>query len=183
MLGLFVGRLWKGNAGPIALVGLLYLLTLVSFERDGLWTSDNAAKFLQVQALLKSDFASFAIPWPGRSLDPDFVYNPMPFHFSSVRDGQLYSVFSPVFAFMSSFPYAVLGYWGLYLLPYVSALLILVAVARLCNLLGGGRNTQQVAVLLAGLTTPGPDKPRKISAPSITSVNVVNFVLFANIFF
>ena len=53
MLGLFVGRLWKGNAGPIALVGLLYLLTLVGFERDGLWTSDNAAKFLQVQALLK----------------------------------------------------------------------------------------------------------------------------------
>ena len=154
MLGLFVGRLWKGNAGPIALVGLLYLLTLVGFERDGLWTSDNAAKFLQVQALLKSDFDSFAIPWPGRGLDPDFVYNPMPFHFSSVRDGQLYSVFSPVFAFMSSFPYAVLGYWGLYLLPYVSALLILVAVARLCNLLGGGRNTQQVAVLLAGLTTP-----------------------------
>ena len=39
-----------------------------------------------------------------------------------------------------------------------------------------------ILLIIAGFTTPGPDKPRKISAPFITSESVVNFVLLANIF-
>ena len=150
----YLTRLGRGTAAPIAAVGLAYLLTLVCFERDGMWTTDNAAKFLQVRALLQSGFASFAIPWPGRSIDPEFVYNPLPFHFSAVRDGELYSVFSPVFAMVSAVPYALLGYWGLYLLPFASALLMLRAVAELCALAGGGVRARQAAVLIAGLATP-----------------------------
>ena len=147
-------RLGRGTAAPIAAVGLAYLLTLLCFERDGMWTTDNAAKFLQVRALLQSGFASFAIPWPGRSIDPEFVYNPLPFHFSSVRGGELYSVFSPAFAMVSAVPYALLGYWGLYLLPFASALLMLRAVAELCALAGGGAGARRAAVLVAGLATP-----------------------------
>ncbi len=150
----YLTRQGRGTAAPLAAVGLVYLLTLFCFERDGLWTTDNAAKFLQVRALLQSGFASFAIPWPGRSIDPEFIYNPMPFHFSSVRDGELYSVFSPVFAMVSAVPYALLGYWGLYLLPFASALLMLRAVAGLCAVCGGGARARQAAVLIAGLATP-----------------------------
>ena len=150
----YLTRLGRGTAAPIAAVGLAYLATLVCFERDGMWTTDNAAKFLQVRALLHSGFASFAIPWPGRSIDPEFVYNPLPFHFSAVRDGELYSVFSPVFAMVSAAPYALLGYWGLYLLPFASALLMLRAAAQLCALAGGGVRARQAAVLIAGLATP-----------------------------
>ena len=147
-------RLGSGTAAPIAAVGLVYMLTLLCFERDGMWTTDNAARFLQVRALLQSGFASFAIPWPGRSIDPEFVYNPLPHVFSSVRGGELYSVFSPVFAMVSAVPYALLGYWGLYLLPFASALLMLRAVAGLCALAGGGLRARQGAVLIAGLGTP-----------------------------
>ena len=146
--------LGRGTGAPIAAVGLVYLMTLLSFERDGMWTTDNAARFLQVRALLQSGFASFAIPWPGRSIDPEFVYNPLPHVFSSVRGGELYSVFSPVFAMMSAPPFALLGYWGLYLLPFASALLMLKAVAGLCALAGGGLRARQGAVLIAGLGTP-----------------------------
>ena len=150
----YLTRKGRGTAAPLAAVGLVYLLTLLCFERDGLWTTDNAAKFLQVRALLQSGFASFAIPWPGKSIDPEFVYNPLPNYFSAVREGELYSVFSPVFAMVSAAPYALLGYWGLYLLPFVSALLMLRAVGELCALAGGGARARQAAVLIAGLATP-----------------------------
>ena len=151
---MIVARLWAGNAGPLALVGLLYLLTLVSADPRGLWTTDNAAKFLQVEAILSSGFTSFALPWPGRFLDPDFAFNPLPYHFSSVRGDELYSVFPPVFSFVSAGPYAAFGHRGLYLLPLLSSLLMLLGVARLTRALGRGRATQQVAVLLCGLGTP-----------------------------
>ena len=85
----------------IALVAAVYLLTLVSIEERGFWTTDNANKFLQLQALVASDYADAAISWPGRGVDPDLTLNPLPAPFSHVESGKLHSQYPPFFAAVS----------------------------------------------------------------------------------
>jgi len=148
------------GAPTVAIVAAAYLLTLSVIERQGLWQSDNENKLLQVQAILDSGGSDFSLPWPGKSLDPQFEYNPIPFPFSQVEDDKLYSVFSPVFALVSAVPYALFGQTGLYVLPLIASLVMLVGVGRLADRINTGEARQSstvprhVAVLLAALGTP-----------------------------
>ena len=149
------------GARTVALIAVAYLLTLSMVERDGLWQSDNENKLLQVQAILHSGGHDFSLPWPGKALDPKFDYNPIPFPFSHVEDGKLYSVFSPVFALVSAVPYALLGQLGLYVLPLVASLVMLVGVGRLAHRISGAgpvgassSAARHVAMVLAGLGSP-----------------------------
>ena len=146
----------RSAAPTIALVAVAYLLTLAVIERGGMWQSDNANKLLQVQAILHSGGQDFSLPWPGKPLDRQFDYNPIPYPFSVVEDGRLYSVFSPVFALVSTVPYVLLGQAGLYVLPLVASLVMLVGLGRLAVRIDGGRRAavRHIAILLAGLCTP-----------------------------
>jgi hypothetical protein len=148
------------SALPIAVVALLYVLTLGGLERGGLWQIDNANKLLQLQGILHSGGEDFSLPWPGKSLDPSIEYNPIPYLFSRVEDGKLYSVFSPVFALVSTVPYALAGMTGLYVLPVLASLIMLVGIGRLAHLIALDEITplpsvqRHAAILLAGLCTP-----------------------------
>ncbi len=143
------------TACSIVLVASVYLLTLCLLEKRGLWIVDNANKLLQVQAISTSNYSDYSIPWPGTTVDPDFEFNPIPRRlFSEVHNGKLFSIYSPVFATMSSFPFRLLGYWGLYILPAVSSLLMLVGLARIANVMGLQPTVRHTMVLLAGLCTP-----------------------------
>ena len=91
-------------SAPIAAVALVYAATLALLPSGGLWIVDNGNKRIQVEALLASGFRDFSLPWPGRDLDPELAFNPLPNAFSVVREGRLYSVFSPVFPALSRAP-------------------------------------------------------------------------------
>ena len=119
----------------IGIVAVLYVLSLSGLERGGLWQIDNANKLLQLQAILHSGGEDFSLPWPGKTLDPSIEYNPIPYLFSRVEDGKLYSVFSPVFALVSTVPYAMAGMTGLYLLPMLASLIMLAGIGRLSHLI------------------------------------------------
>jgi len=136
----------------IALVALIYLLTLLALEKRAFWITDNANKFLQVRALLASSYTDYSIPWPGAGIDPEFRYNPLPAPFSVVRDGKLYSQYPPLFALLSSLPYRWFGFPGLYLLPAAFSVLTLIGVARLAALVEP--RAGPLAVWLAGVCTP-----------------------------
>ena len=138
----------------LVFLAVVYVITLFALETKGLWTTDNANKFIQVQAILKSDFASLAIPWPGASIDPGFAYNPLPYHFSEIRDGEMYGVSSPIFAGLSALLFAGLGFSGLYLLPLICSLAMLAGVARIAGILHASHSVKHLAVLLTGLCTP-----------------------------
>lgn len=135
-------------------VSVCYGAALCVLEKRGFWITDNANKFLQVQALANSGYTEFSIPWPGQTVDPDFIYNPLPYYFTRVESGKLYSVFSPVFALISALFFGYLGHWGLYLLPVLSALAMLAGLAQLARLVGYRIAVGHVAVLTAGLCTP-----------------------------
>ena len=135
-------------------VAICYGAALCILEKRGFWITDNANKFLQVQALANSRYTDFSIPWPGQVVDPAFAYNPLPYYFTRVESGTLYSVFSPVFALISALSFVHFGPWGLYLLPVLSALVMLAGLAQLARLVAPRIAVGHVAVLTAGLCTP-----------------------------
>lgn len=154
-----IARCRRFHPGRSVLCSLLavaacYLAALCSLEKRGFWITDNANKFLQVQALANSRYTDFFIPWPGQVVDPDFAYNPLPYYFTRVESGKLYSVFSPVFALISALFFASLGHWGLYLLPVLSSLAMLAGLAQMARLISPRMAVGHVAVLAAGLCTP-----------------------------
>jgi len=138
----------------VALVAIVYVGTLCILEKRAFWVVDNANKFLQLQSIVQSQYSDYSIPWPGQPIDPELEYHPFEARFAVVKDGRLFPIFSPVFALVSSIPFRLFGFWGLYLLPLAASVFSLVAVARSTehlNVYGAGRHT---AVLLVGLATP-----------------------------
>ncbi len=138
----------------IALVAAVYLGTLAAVGTSGFWITDNANKFLQAESIADSGYTDYSLHRPGKRIDPDFRYNPVPSPFSVVENGNLYSVFSPVFAVVSSAPYRLLGHGGLYLIPLISSLLMLFGLANVSRLLGLGSIAVHAVVIIGGLCTP-----------------------------
>jgi hypothetical protein len=138
----------------VALVGAIYVLTLCVLERQGFWCIDNANKFLQVQAITKSNYSDYSIPWPGRTIDPDFEYNPLNPPFSQVKDQKLFSPFSIVFATVSSVFFRLFGISGLYVLPVACSVLTLAGLAGIIGAIGLKTSAKHTVVLVAGLCTP-----------------------------
>jgi hypothetical protein len=144
-----------GSGGRwILSVAAIYAATLFWLPADGFWVPDNGNKWIQVQTLIESGHRNYAIPWPGRELDPDFDRNPLANHFSVVHEGELYSVFSPVFPALAAPWVELLGSRSVYLLPFVAGVLLLVGVARMASALGLLASGRRDAVLLAGLCSP-----------------------------
>jgi hypothetical protein len=142
------------SSAPIAAVAFVYAATLAMLPSGGLWIIDNGNKRIQVEALLASGFRDFSLPWPGRELDPELAYNPLPNAFSVVHEGRLYSVFSPVFPALSALPFRLLGDAGLCLLPLLASLALLGFVGRIAALAGLPARGRALAILVAGLATP-----------------------------
>ncbi len=155
----------RGLLLPLLLLVIVYLVTLGLVDRRGFWVLDNAAKFIQMEAILASGFHDYSIPIPGREFDPGLNLNPIPFPFARVVEGKVYPVFSPVFAVVSSVPYRLFGMDGLYLLPFLCSILALLGVGKIVASFGqttlqgapddaGDRRLSWLAMLFAGLCTP-----------------------------
>lgn len=138
----------------LCLVTVIYVGCLAGLGVRGFWIIDNAVKFIQVRTLIDNDYRDLAIDLPGQDLDPSFHYNPMPLPFGFVRDGELYTIFPPFFAFLSSLPYRLMGFAGLYLLPLSGGLLALVAMRRIFALIRPESGAATLLVVLLGLATP-----------------------------
>ena len=158
-----MGRLARLHA-PVLAVAAVYAWTSFGMPDGGLWINDNGLKLIQVEALLRSGFANFAIDWPGRSIDPGLAFMPITQGFFVLLDSELYASYSPVFALLSAPLYGLLGGAGLYLLPLLGAIAVLPAIRHLAifaetGVAGGpvaeSRSaTPWIAVLVTGLATP-----------------------------
>jgi hypothetical protein len=95
------------------LIVLVYAITLGLMPPDGFWINDNGLKFVQMKGLILTGYHDLAIPWPGRALDPDYIFNPLPRPFGELYEGKLYGFYSHPFVFLSSFPYRLFGPRGL----------------------------------------------------------------------
>ena len=75
---------------PAAIVVTAYASTYLLLPNRGFWINDNGCKFIQVQGIIRSDYETFSIPWPGAELDPEFTFSPLRDPFGHVIDGRLY---------------------------------------------------------------------------------------------
>ena len=145
----FNSTLWA-----VILVAVVYVLSICLLPKQGFWNVDNANKFLQVKAIMNSNYSDYSIPWPGKTIDPDFSYNPLPYPFSKAKDHKLFSLFSPVFATISSLFFKPFGFWGLYILPAVSSVLMLIGLGKMAKTMGLKDTDRYPVFLIAGLCTP-----------------------------
>lgn len=117
-----VTAFWIG-AAVILLVFWLFL------PMDAFYSGDSGVKLIQAENLISKEYTDLSLDYNGRDIDPDseispFLLKPNCF----IKDGRNYSVFPILFPFLSSFPYAAVGYAGLYVLPLLSAFGTLILV-------------------------------------------------------
>ncbi len=141
-------------AWSIGLVALTYLLTVVILPGSGLWINDNGAKLIQTQGIVINHYRDFSVPWPGAASDPSFHYNPVPYPIGAMENGRLHITYSPAFALASSLPWRAFGTRGLFIMPWISGILLLPAVWILAGFASPSPSARPLAVLIAGLGTP-----------------------------
>jgi hypothetical protein len=115
------------------------------------FSGDEGMKFIQVQSLVRQGWRASWLEYPGRELDPEFRFFPIP-GFSFVLGDRVYFHFPITFSALSSLPYAVLGTRGLYLIPAVST--VLTAIVVYCWLSRWAPRWAVVSILLLSFGTP-----------------------------
>lgn len=139
----------------LILVALLYLAALISLPPQGLTQHDTGAKYLQVRNLrLTPSGLDWSINYPARSLDPELNF--VPFHDRQYyTDGERIYLQWPIFlGLLTRIPWKLFGFWGLYLVPFVSGLATLWAAYRLALKVGVAPRLAWTTIPLLGLTTP-----------------------------
>lgn len=147
-------RFGRPAALALAAVALVLAASQAWLPQDGFWITDNAGKFLQLQAFLAGDGLDTALEWAGRPFDPELAWNPLPPPFSSVVEGRIYSQYPPAFAVLSAPLFRLFGFAGLRVLPLLATVLLLAALCGVAAELGLDSRLQALLVLVAGLCTP-----------------------------
>lgn len=143
----------RGTAGVSA--AALIALSAWAFSMllpESFWIMDEAFNYLSVEALHADPFTiPPAIAYPGSEAAGDAAESlrPLPHHYGFMRDGMLYSQYTPSLA-IASLPFrAIAGRSGTMLLPALSLGAIVLLLGRMLRERGFDGRTA-VAVLLAG---------------------------------
>ncbi|RMH70228.1 MAG: tetratricopeptide repeat protein [Gemmatimonadetes bacterium] len=133
-------------------IALIYMVLIVVYPQKGFWVVDNGAKLIYARSLIANDYQHVNLVYPGQALDPEFYNVPLSVRFSALNDGKLYSVYPLFFPLISSFMLQGLGYGGLYIIPCLSAVLLLWLTFLLAKHLQIDR--AEWVIPLVGLATP-----------------------------
>ena len=142
---------------PVALAAFLAVFMLALPARS-FWCMDEANRFLQTHALTLDEAAlPPALPYPGRELISDAALlerlRPLPAQYGFMRDGNLYSQYTPILALITAPFYGIFGQRGILLPPIAGGLALALVLAGMLHTRGIARRT---GLLLAFLATPIP---------------------------
>lgn len=113
-------------------IGVVYAGLMAALPPGAFFSGDEGIKWLQIDALWRHKWTTFAIDPPGGAFDPDADFIP-PF---LVREGgTVRSVFPAGMPLIASLPYALAGSRGIYLVPAIAALLCMGAATRLAGVM------------------------------------------------
>jgi len=140
---------------PFALFLAAFALLL---PPDSFWCMDEANRFLQTHALtLGRATLPPELPYPGSELitDPALLerLRPLPGQYGFMRDGRLYSQYTPILAIIAMPFYSLLGTAGIYIAPLAGGLALALVLAGVLRSRGVSSRT---SLLLASLATPIP---------------------------
>ena len=158
-------------------VTLLYLGVFVWMGRyDAFWSEDAGIKYLQALQLMESRGTDAAIAYPGQSLDPHYQFHPLAGSHTRIRDGKVYSVYPLLFPLASALMLRWLGPPGLYVLPLLSS----VALILVSYLLARQRRGDTQAVLIALCIACA--SPLLFYAFTFWEINTAALLLLAGVF-
>jgi hypothetical protein len=140
----------------LLLLSLLYLGALVALPPDALTHHDTGAKYLQVRNLrLEPLGIDWSINYPARPLDPEVRFAPFNPKQHTVDDaGRIYLQWPIFLGLLTRIPWKVMGFWGLYLIPFLAGLGTAWLAYRLALGAGVPKRVAWVAVPALGLATP-----------------------------
>ena len=135
----------------IAYFLLICLIVLSQTPTSVFWSPDEGGKFIQLLTLSRwKDGRPDKIPYPGQRLDPDYKFYPTGYFPQPMDNGHVRFFWSLWFPAMSIIPFKLLGSPGLYLIPIISGLLIVVLSGWLAHrLIPAATPLTMVAVGLA----------------------------------
>jgi hypothetical protein len=162
----------------ITSVFITYCLLLLTYHGplNAFWSSDHGVKLFQIQSLTINKFQSNALIYPGASIDIEQRFTPFRGQYL-VHDGQTYGMFSQIFAIISAIPFFLFGYPGLYLIPLVSSVGMLIVFAILSRSL-----LHPIAIVL-GIFCLGLASPLVFYATNFWEHTPAAFILLLGIFF
>jgi hypothetical protein len=138
------------------LLALAYLAALVTMPPEALTHHDTGAKYLQVRNLrLTPGGLDYSINYPARPLDPGLDFVPFRERYYYV-DGQnrIYLQWPIFLALLTRIPWKVMGFWGLYVVPFLAGLGACWATYLLARSVGVPRRLAWLTIPLLGLATP-----------------------------
>ncbi len=139
--------LWTG-------VGLfiVYLGWVSWYPAEIFWSLDEGGKYIHLQSIVRTMNLSAAVPYPGRSLDPDLQFVPLYF-WSRVND-QIYSWWPVGFSIVTIPFYLAFGWIGLYILPAAFGAFSAVVSGILLRYIVPDKWLPVIGMLIVGLATP-----------------------------
>ena len=118
---------------------LVFIIILVASPAYSFYTGDQGLKFIQIRTIV--DHGPSHLHLPEKNLPTAVLERARPDAMTYSWKGRTYSIYSPMFAFLTAPFHLVLGYGGLFLLPLLSVLGCCLLIRRLAfNLTGEGRS-------------------------------------------
>ncbi len=119
------------TAVHLALLALsLFGLGYFFLSSSTFFASDTGLRFLQIRELLRQDWQSLSVGYPGQFLDPELRF--IPYYYAyAVINNQIYLSISPFFPLLAAFFYDKLGAGGLPIAPTLGGLATAVGVYAL----------------------------------------------------
>ena len=143
----------------LAITAVLYGVGLAIMPPEALTHHDTGGKYLQVRNLrLTPSGLDYSINYPARQLDPQLEFVPFrekQFYTASYGGQDRIYLQWPIFlGLLTRIPWKLLGFWGLYVVPFLAGLGGCWATYRLALALDVPRRVAWVAAPLVGLATP-----------------------------
>jgi len=136
------------------IIAAIYVITFFIMPAKGFWICDNGCKFIQMKSLIVSDFKNLAIKIPSEEVISSLKYAPTVSPFFSQIGDKVYGVFSNLFIALSSIFFLLFGFRGLYIIPLLSAFLMLPAIWRIAGLIHSAKEVRILSVFCISLCTP-----------------------------
>jgi hypothetical protein len=99
------------------------------------FTVDTGLRFIQVQEIIRQEWTTIAVDYPGRIYDSNLQHTPFYYSFSLI-DNQIFLSVTPFLPFMAAILFAQTGPIGLLLLPVAGGVLIAAGLYKLGELCG-----------------------------------------------
>jgi hypothetical protein len=140
------------HAGAAAAV-LLFLVVSVVLMPNGFWVIDEAGRYLQTVSLSRSIELPPGIDYPGAFLLGDSAgeMRPLPYHYGYMREGRLFSQYSPLMALLTMPLFLLAGRPGMFFLPVVGAAVLWIMLSKAARRRGF---SEWSSILLPAACTP-----------------------------